>query len=128
MRPLLAFLLLGHGVAHTVGFVVPWKLLTSPDVPYRTTVMRGAIDLGSTGIRLLGLIWLVVALLFVGLAAAVFEQRAWWHETAFVLIGVSVVLCVLGLPESRPGLLANVVILVLVIAGTAWKWFPEVIG
>jgi hypothetical protein len=36
MRFALAALLIVHGVAHLVGFVVPWRLVASPEVPCRT--------------------------------------------------------------------------------------------
>ena len=60
MRILLAALLIGHGIAHLVGFVVPWRLVTSAEVPYRTTMLAGSVDLGAAGVRLLGIVWLLV--------------------------------------------------------------------
>jgi len=33
MRILAAVLLVAHAVAHLLGFMVPWRLLTSADVP-----------------------------------------------------------------------------------------------
>jgi len=74
VRWLLAGLLIAHGIAHVVGFVVPWKLLTSKEVPYRTTVLAGSVDLGDMGARLLRLMWLGVA---VGLAIA---GAGRWYE------------------------------------------------
>jgi hypothetical protein len=41
MRFALSALLIAHGVAHLVGFVVPWKLLSTAEVPYRTTILGG---------------------------------------------------------------------------------------
>src|SRR5947199_17315 len=60
MRWLLAGLLIAHGIAHVVGFVVPWKILTSKEMPYRTTILASSVDLGETGARLLGRMWLGV--------------------------------------------------------------------
>ena len=37
-----------------------------------------------------------------------------------MLVGVSLVLCVLHLPESRPGLVAHAVVLAVLIAGGVW--------
>jgi hypothetical protein len=42
-----------------------------------------------------------------------------------VLVAVSLVLCVLHLPESRPGLVANAVVLALLIAGGVWGWLDR---
>ena len=72
MRVLLGGTLLVHGVAHLVGFVVPWRIVTSSEVPYRTTLL-GA-DIGQAGVRALGLAWLLVSVLFVVLGASVLRH------------------------------------------------------
>jgi hypothetical protein len=65
MRFALAALLMAHGVAHLVGFVVPWRLVASQEVAYRTTILASAIDVGDAGIRMLGIVWLLAAAAFV---------------------------------------------------------------
>jgi hypothetical protein len=123
MRVLLGGTLLVHGVAHLVGFVVPWRIVTSSEVPYRTTLL-GA-DIGQGGVRALGLAWLLVSVLFVVLGASVLRHEAWHYEAILTLVGVSVVLCLLGLPESRPGLLANASIGALLLLGRFLGTYPE---
>lgn len=123
MRVLLAATLLMHGVAHVVGFVVPWRIVTSPEVPYRTTLF--GVQVGSVGVRAVGVVWLFTAMLFVALAASVLRQQAWPFAGALALVGGSVALCVLGLPESRPGLLANAAILALLVVGWLMGTYPE---
>jgi hypothetical protein len=59
MRFVLAALLIVHGVAHAVGFVVPWKLVSTAEVPYKTTIPGGMCDVGDAGARALGIVWLV---------------------------------------------------------------------
>jgi hypothetical protein len=122
VRMVLAAILIGHGAAHVVGFAVPWKLVTSPEIPYRTTVLAGTLDVGSVGVRVLGVLWLAVAIAFVSVAVALLQHASWWNREALVLVGVSLVLCVLALPESRPGFVANAVVLALLIAGGVWGW------
>ena len=113
-----------HGVAHVVGFVVPWRIVASSEVPYRTTLL--GVDIGHAGVRVLGLAWLLVSVLFVVLAVSVLRHEAWRHETLLGLMGVSVVLCLLGLPESRPGLLANASIGALLLLGWFLGIYPGV--
>ena len=86
MRMLLAALLIGHGAAHVVGFAVPWKLVSSAEVPYRTTVLAGAVDVGALGVRLIGVLWLMVALAFVGAAVGLLQHTTWWYREVLVLI------------------------------------------
>ena len=123
LRTLLAGVFLAHGIAHVVGFVVPWRIVTSAEVPYRTTVL--GTDVGPIAVRALGIAWLIVACLFVALAASVFRHAAWWNVRTLLLVGLSVVLCVLGLPEARPGLLANAAILALLALGWALSIYPD---
>jgi hypothetical protein len=119
MRGVLAAFLLVHGIAHVVGFAVPWRLVTSADVPYRTTVAGGLIDLGSAGMRVVGVFWLVMAVSFVALAVSVLARTSWWYLALMPLIGISFVLCVLQWPDARFGVLANVAILALLAFGIA---------
>ena len=123
MRVLLGVTLLVHGVAHLVGFVVPWRIVTSSEVPYRTTLL-GA-EVGQGGVRALGLAWLLVSILFIVLGASVLRHGAWHYEAILTLVGVSVALCLLGLPESRPGLLANAAIGALLVLGRFLAAYPE---
>ena len=113
MRILLAALLIGHGAAHVVGFAVPWKLVSSAEVPYRTTVLAGSLNVGPVGVRVLGVLWLVLSLGFVAAAVGLLQHTNWWDHEVLVLLVASVALCLLALPESRPGLVANAVSLFL---------------
>ena len=115
MRFALAALLIAHGVAHLVGFLVPWKLLSTAEVPYRTTILGGLIEVGDAGASALGVVWLMAALAFVVLAAAIlagWNVRGW----AFATLSLSLVLCVAGWPEARIGLVANALLLILLLA------------
>jgi len=123
MRLLLGIALLVHGVAHVVGFVVPWRIVKSPEVPYRTTLL--SMDIGAGGVRAVGAVWLMMAILFITLAASVLKHQEWPLSGALALVGVSTVFCVLGLPESRPGLLANAVIGLLLVLGWFVGAYPE---
>ena len=63
--------------------------------------------------RLVGVLWLLVAVAFVSVAAGVLQHATWWYRESLAIVMVSFVLCTLGWPESRPGMVANVLILVL---------------
>jgi hypothetical protein len=122
---ILAALFIGHGVAHVVGFAVPWKLVTSSEVPYRTTVAGGLVDIGPAGVRLVGLLWLVVAVALVSVAAGVLQHTTWWYRESIAVLTVSCVLCLLGWPDSRPGLVANALIVIVLIGGASLGWYPD---
>jgi len=46
MRIVIGVLLLGHAVAHLPGFLVNLRLRSFRELPYRTTVLNGAFELG----------------------------------------------------------------------------------
>ena len=115
MRLMLAALLIGHGVAHIVGFVVPWKLMQMPEMPYRTTILGGMIDVGDAGIRVIGILWLSIGLAFVVVAGGV--VAGWSMRMAvFALLALSSAFCVIGWPEARIGLIVNAALLVALLA------------
>jgi hypothetical protein len=110
MRIALSIALIAHGVAHLVGFVVPWRLMATPEMPYGTTILAGAIDIGDSGVRALGVVWLIAAVVFVLLGGALLagvSVRAW----LFAIVGLSLALCVLGWPAARIGVAVNAALL-----------------
>jgi hypothetical protein len=115
IRLLLSVVLVAHGVAHLVGFVSSWRLVTLPDLPYRTTILGGLVDLGDAGIRVVGVLWLVTGLTFVASAWAVVSDLPWWQLVVTFAFGASIVLCTVGLPDSRLGFLANGLVLALAV-------------
>ena len=104
-------LLAGHGIAHLAGFVVPWTLMSLADLPYRTTVLGGRLDVGSIGVRAAGLLWLVTGATFVILALAVWTAASWWYQVLLGAVALSVAMCVVEWPHARAGIIANLVVL-----------------
>ena len=122
MRIVFAVLLVAHGVAHLPGFLVSWQLQSFPELPYRTTIVGGSIDVGSSGIRAIGLAWLASSVMFGIAAAAALMQAPWWQSLVLTAVGLSTTLCLAGWPDARLGLVANAVILVIVAIGIRAGW------
>lgn len=108
MRFVVAFVLLAHGVAHLPGFLVSWHLASFAELPYRTTVLAGRLDIGDAGVRVMGLMWLALAIAFLAAAGGLLLDAPWWRVVARVAIAVSLLVCMAALPETRIGVLANV--------------------
>ncbi len=124
MKIALAVLLVIHGVAHLVGFTVPWGLTVLEEMPYRTTLLAGRVDVGDAGIRLVGGLWLVMSLAFGIAAVAVLAGAEWWSRLTLWAVILSMLMCVIGWPGSRFGLLVNLLILVVLLVGTRSGWLP----
>jgi hypothetical protein len=107
---ILAFLLLGHGIAHLPGFIVSWQLGSFPDLPYRTTIFGASLNVGADGMRLIGLGWLGIAAALIALALAIAFDVRLWPWAAPMVLALSLLLCVAGWPEARLGVVANAVL------------------
>jgi hypothetical protein len=118
MRIVAALVLLVHGVANLVGFVVPWRLATLPEVPYRSTILGGRLEVGDTGVRALGVLWLVAALAFAAAAAGVLLHASWWRPLSMAVAVVSLALCVTGWPDAKIGIPVNVAIIAVLVIAT----------
>lgn len=111
MRFVLAALMALHGVAHLVGFAGAWQLAPAKDIPYKTTVFAGHVELGGTGIRVIGVLWLLTALAFVVSAAGAVTNRHWWVGAALAATCVSLAMTIVEWPEARIGLFVNLTVL-----------------
>ena len=121
MRGLLSAFLFVHAISHVPGFAVPWRLMTSADLPYRTTLFNGSLDLGAAGIRVAGIVWLALAVAFAVVGIGLLAHTSWWFSGLLTLIAASVVLCLTQLPDAQLGLLANGVILILLLIGMGFS-------
>lgn len=128
VRIVIGIYLFVHGFCHLVGFVVPWKIATLEEEPYKTTLLSGAVDIGDIGIRIIGVLWLITAVAFIAGAVGSIALFHWWRPLTLYLSIFSLVLCVLGLPGAKIGILANVIILAYLIAGGRLGWLPPIEG
>lgn len=115
-RALAAIGLAAHGLIHLIGFVVPWRLAELEGFAYRETVLGGAIVVGEMGVRLLGIAWFLIAVGFIVAAVGVWRASSWALGLTGGVAVASLVVCVLGLPESPAG----VVIDLAIMAAVGW--------
>jgi len=122
MRIAFIVLLALHGIAHLPGFVVAWQFGVLRDMPYHTTLLSGRMDVGDGGIRVLGVLWLLVGVAFEIAAAGAIWHKAWWAPLTAVAAAISLGMTLLQLPEARIGAVVNVVILCLLALGQYATW------
>lgn len=111
MRYALALLFVAHGVAHLPGFLTSWRLASLEGMAYKTTLLAGSVDVGDVGIRIVGVLWLLVAMGFIASGIGTALGVAGWGTLTAVVASFSLVLSVLEWPEARIGLVVNLVIL-----------------
>jgi hypothetical protein len=122
MRIALAVLMLLHGTAHLPGFVASWRPVPLKEMPYRTTILAGRVEVGDTGISFVGVLWLAAALAFALIAASALMQRTWWVPAATAVAVASLLLSVLGLPDARIGIAVNLALLTALLLGGRLGW------
>ena len=114
---MLAFVLVAHAIAHLVGFISSWQLATLAELPYKTTIFSGRLDMGDAGIRVIGVLWLLGALAFLGAAIALATGTGWAGRFMLAAVIASALLCVAGWPESRLGLAVNLGLALVLACG-----------
>ena len=90
---------------------------------YLNDILSGKADLGDTGIRIIGLLWLLAALAFVFTGIAVILQLSIWYVFTMIISIYSFILCIIGWPDSRNGVFINLVIIIFLIVGSRLEWF-----
>ncbi len=116
-RKILAAALVGHGLVHWLGFAVPWKLVSLPEMPYATTLLAGTLEVGALGVRGVGLLWLLAGLSFMAAGLGALAGKGWWVGLTLWTALLSLLLCVLGWPAARFGLLIDLAILTMLPTG-----------
>ena len=102
-----------HGAVHVIGFTVAWQIGGPRGVEYSTALLNGAVEIGDTGTRVFGLIWLAATAAIVAAAAVLWRGHPRGRQTAVALTLVSLGLCLLGLPGTQYGLAIDLALLAL---------------
>jgi hypothetical protein len=122
LRWLLIVGLAAHGIAHAAGFAVAWRLTSSPEIPYHTALLNGRFEVGDTGIRIVGLLWLAAAFMFLAAAGLLAAHHRFGLVALALATTMSLILCLVEWPFSRVGLVINVLLLVMLPAIGTLLW------
>jgi hypothetical protein len=113
VRYAVALVLAAHGIAHLPGFAVAWRLMSSPELPYSTLLLMGRVDVGDAGMRVVGMLWLVLAAAFIALGVTLWIRPALPATTTLAVTAASLALSVAQWPAARIGVAVNALLLVL---------------
>lgn len=120
MFRIFSIFLMAHGIAHLPGFLNLWRLNTFPGLPYKTTFLNGTLDVGDLGARVVGLFFLLRALVFVLAGVLAWLKASDWRRAVLAAALVSLVLTGLAWPDAKIGLFVN-----LGIIAALWAWKLE---
>ena len=119
MRAVFAVFLLLHGLAHLVGFLVPWRLVpgsAAAPPPPMNRLLGGRLVLSDGSARTLGVLWLVAGITFAVVAVAWWRQQSWSGGALVVIVLLSLALTAIWWPTARIGLALNLGILLALAA------------
>lgn len=114
MRLVASLLLLFHGIAHLVGFRAAFWPVAG--LPVRGNLLGGVPGVGHFGTRLLGLIWLALALGYALSAVLFLMQKPSWSAVTLGVTCASAIMCILFWPDARIGLGIDVALLIVTLA------------
>lgn len=120
-----AFILFIHGLIHLMGFATYWQLAEIKELPYTTAVLAGRWEVGETGIRLFGVLWLVAAVGFVVGAVGLLTKQDWRLPVLLGVTVLSLVITLLNYNVAYAGVVFNIVLLVVLGLGAGVKVTPE---
>lgn len=114
-----------HGAIHVIGFVAPWRLALIQGMPDPALALFGHVHLGEGGARIVGVFWLAAGAAFVVAAVGVMGGAPWAVPLTLGAAIGSTVLCVVGAPAALPGVIVNVLVMLLFgyahVAGSALR-------
>ena len=122
MKIILAVFILVHGFAHLVGFVVPWQISKIDEMPYKTTILGGVMDVGDIGIRIFGIFWLLFVLAFFTASGLLLLKVSFWDIYTIIISILSLLLCIIGWPDSKIGVFVNIFIIAFIVMAGKTGW------
>lgn len=111
IRRVAAVVLAAHGVAHVVGFLAAFQLGDFATKPVETTLLWGNLEVGTATIQVMGVGWLLLAVSFLGVAAAIWRSMRHAMAGLVAVTIASLVFTILASPTAVIGLVFNIVIL-----------------
>jgi Family of unknown function (DUF6544) len=104
-----------HGLIHLLGFVAYWPLAKVVELPYKTSLLGGRLELGAGGMRLYSALWLLSALGFVIAAIALATKWPSWAPLMLGAVLLSIVVCIPDWGAAFRGVWIDVVLLLVLV-------------
>ena len=110
---LFAVLVILHGLVHLMGTTVYMKWDQIEALPYKTALLNGRWELGETGMKVFGSLWLIPLLGFLLSGTALLAGWSWGETVLAASALVSLVLTILDWQVAYAGIGVNIIILIV---------------
>ncbi|WP_420641321.1 DUF6544 family protein [Candidatus Leptofilum sp.] len=101
-----------HGLIHLMGFVAYWPLGEIAELPYKTTLFNGRLNVGNSGMRLFSVLWLGTAVGLVAASISLAFGKSWWFPLMSAAVIVSLIITILDWNNAFRGAIISLVMLV----------------
>jgi hypothetical protein len=109
------FVLLAHAIAHLPGFISAYKIAELKELPYSTKIFFKKVEIGELGVKIYGLIWLILSIIFLIAVILLLLSRPVFKDTVLVASSLSLLISVAGLPETKFGVIINILLIVYLL-------------
>ena len=100
-----------HSLIHLMGTAVYMRLTTIQGFAYKTTLLGGRLDLGTSGTWWFGLLWLLAGAGTAVAAVGLLAGAAWVWPVLLAATVLSLAICLLDWELAKMGAVVDVVIL-----------------
>lgn len=102
-----------HGIIHILGFLKAFQFAEISQLTQNIS-------------KPMGILWLVALILFLAAAIQLISNHDWWWITGFAAVILSQVLIILFWHDAKFGTIANIIVLLSVIAGYGFWSFENI--
>ncbi len=112
MKYIFSILILLHGAIHLIGFLKAYKL---------AQIDQLNADISRTS----GIVWLLAFILFLASGISYLVKVDWWYIIAFIAITISTYLIIMIWQDTKFGMIANIIILIVSFIGFQTRSFEN---
>ena len=115
INTIFTIILLIHAIAHLPGFIMAFKLAEIKELPFSTKIFFKKIEIGEIGIKIYGLVWLVLSIIFFVSVLFILFDKPVYKDTVLVASLLSLIISIGGLPETKYGVIINLLIIIYLV-------------
>jgi NADH:ubiquinone oxidoreductase subunit K len=110
MRILFTAIIIFHGLIHLIGFASQWHIKGFNKFTGITT-----FPVSEKFSKILGIVWLLAALLFILSSIGFFANKNWWLMAGLISVIISQILIIIYWKDAWGGTIGNLIILIVII-------------
>ena len=104
-----------HGLIHLIGFRVYAQAAQVAEMSFKTIFLNDSLDLGVSGTRVYGWLWLLPTLGFILAGVGFFLHASWWQPVLIIASLASLIIMGMDWKNAFLGILIDVILLAVIL-------------